>query len=335
MEKGEFIMEKKRDITILFSRLFEDIDEEKIRLRVENLKDEFPTKSNEELCQKIIDTESMLCGIIGAVTGALPWPWSILGIAPDLISLIYKQSNMVLSIAYVFGFDPNAKERASEVMGCIGVSIGAVAGTYGIKKLVERRMEERLIKELFSIILEYFSLRMGRRFVPILGAIGGAFLNYGSVQAVGNIALKYYSTKEKMNIEEKDDEKGLEIIEDVRKIEEEREKEEKPVEIREKPLTSGEEIEKPELKISEAEKREEQQEQEPVEKPEEKVTEMYEENTNKKQGEFQNTEAMYESKETTNIKRASEDTEEPKGENEKNGTGENPGRKIRKNKKNQ
>lgn len=218
-------MEEKKDFTTFFSRLFEDIDEERVRMHVENLRDEFPAKSNEQLCRKIIDNEAMLCGIIGAATGALPWPWSILGVAPDLVALIYKQSNMVLSIAYVYGFEPDMKERAAEVLGCIGASVGAVAGTYGIKKLVERRMEERLVREVLVKIMERLSLRIGRRFIPILGAAGGAFFNYGSVQGTGNMAVKYYAAKSKEDGSKKEQETGTDFIEDVTKIEEDREKE--------------------------------------------------------------------------------------------------------------
>jgi uncharacterized protein (DUF697 family) len=216
-------MEKKFDPTMYLSRLFEDIDEDRVRMNVENLRDEFPEATSEALCQKSIDREAMTCGIMGAFTGALPFPWSILGSAPDLIVLIYRQSTMVLSIAHMLGFEPDVKERAAEVLGCIGASVGAVAGTYGIKKVVERRTEA-LLKALMKQIIERLSLRIGRRFIPIIGAIGGAFFNYGSAQAVGNAALNYYRTKIAEGPAPKTDEEAPEFVEDVKTIEEQPEK---------------------------------------------------------------------------------------------------------------
>ncbi len=217
-------MEKKHDAATYMSKLFEDVDEERVRLAVDNLRDEFPGLTNHQLCQKLIEKEAFLCGLVGACTGALPHPWSILGIAPDLITLISKQSSLVLSIAYVFGFEPNTKERAVEVVGCIGTSFGAVAGTYGIKKLVERRIQRELINELMLKIFQYFSTQIPRRFVPILGAIGGAGFNFGSVKAVGSAAIRYYSTRVRDETR-KEGAPQQEFIPDVRAIEEQKEKE--------------------------------------------------------------------------------------------------------------
>lgn len=213
-------MEKNFDPTIYLSRLFEDIDEDRVRMNVENLRDEFPGATAEALCQKIIDREAMMCGIMGAFTGALPFPWSILGSAPDLIVLIYRQSTMVLSIAHMLGFEPDIRERAAEVLGCIGASVGAVAGTYGIKKVVERRTEQ-LLQALMKKIIEQLSLRIGKRFIPIIGAVGGAFFNYGSAQAVGNAALKYYRTKMTEGSAPTAEREAPGFVEDVKTIEEE------------------------------------------------------------------------------------------------------------------
>lgn len=215
-------MEKKFDFWVLFSKLFQDIDNEKIMLSVENLKDEFPQLDNEQLSQKIIDEEALFCGVIGAATGALPWPWSILGVAPDLMTLITKQSRMVLSIAYVYGYEPDAKERAVEVLGCIGTSAGAVAGTYGIKKLVERKMQQELIAELARRIGALMMRRIGARFIPLIGAMAGGFFNFGSVMAVGNTAMNYYRNRETKAPESPAEDRG-DFIEDVSAVEKSRE----------------------------------------------------------------------------------------------------------------
>jgi len=184
-------MEKKENCSIC-DRLFEDIDKERIRRSVDRLREEFPTFTRQALCRLIIEREATFCGAIGGLTGALPWPWLILGAAPDMIALLVKQSQMILSIAYIYGCEPDSRERMLEILGCLGTSAGAVAGTYGIRRLVERGASKALAELLFSRIFRSMMTRVSPRLVPLIGAATGIAFNQASVWAVGKIAIEYY-----------------------------------------------------------------------------------------------------------------------------------------------
>ncbi len=184
-------MDKKESCS-LCDKLFEDIDKERIRRSVELLREEHPAFTRQELCSLVIEREATFCGIVGGFTGALPWPWLILGVAPDLIALLVKQSQMILSIAYIYGCDPDCKERILEILGCLGTSVGAVAGTYGIRRIVERSAAKAVTDLLLKRILRSMVTRIGPRFVPIIGAAAGVALNQASVRSVGKIALEFY-----------------------------------------------------------------------------------------------------------------------------------------------
>jgi hypothetical protein len=179
----------------IFNKLFEDIDKDRVRHRVENLKDEFPALAEDELVRKIIGQEALYCAFTGACTGVLPWPWIILGTAPDMITLLTMESSLILTIANVYGFEPDGKERAMEVLGCLAASAGAVAGTYGIRRLLDKKLSTLVMEKLARRVLTGFASRLSARFIPFLGAIAGAGINYGSVRGVGKIASDYYKKR--------------------------------------------------------------------------------------------------------------------------------------------
>ncbi|MHC9542340.1 MAG: EcsC family protein [Vulcanimicrobiota bacterium] len=184
-------MDKKEHCS-LCDKLFEDIDKERVRRSVSLLREEHPDFTRQALCRLVIEREATFCGIVGGFTGALPWPWLILGVAPDMITLLVKQSQMILSIAYIYGCDPDSRERILEILGCLGASAGAVAGTYGIRKLVERSAAKAVTDMLLKRILRSMVTRISPRIVPIIGATAGIAFNQASVWSVGKIAMEYY-----------------------------------------------------------------------------------------------------------------------------------------------
>ena len=184
-------MDKKEHCSIC-DKLFEDIDKERILRSVSLLREEHPSFTRQALCRLVIEREATFCGIVGGFTGALPWPWLILGVAPDVITLLVKQSQMILSIACIYDCEPDSRERILEILGCLGASAGAVAGTYGIRKLVEQSAAKAVTDMLFRKILRSMATRISPRIVPIIGATAGIAFNQASVWSVGKIAMDYY-----------------------------------------------------------------------------------------------------------------------------------------------
>jgi len=189
------------DFLEFLRKLIEDFDKEKIRKEVEELKARFPSKSNEELSQRLINDASVVCAIVGAGTGALPGPWTFIGIAPDITTLLMKQSCMVLKIAMIYGYDPDGGERAAEVLGCIGCAGGAVAGAQGIRPLVKAGLKSKLAKEIAKKIGVVLGRRLVAKIVPVVGGLVGGGLNYAGVQVVGKVAAKYYKKKGEPHVE--------------------------------------------------------------------------------------------------------------------------------------
>lgn len=183
---------------IFFSlcNIIEAMDKDEIKANVRILKEEYPELTNEELAKKIIGGHALWCGVFGAGTGLIPGPFSWAGILPDMIILLARQTKMVLSIAYLFGHDPDAHECAVEVLGCIGVTCGAVAGTEGIKYVARLGIESKAMKSLTKKLGDTLSKIMAIELLPIAGAVVGGVFNYTSVVGVGKAAVAYYLSKE-------------------------------------------------------------------------------------------------------------------------------------------
>jgi hypothetical protein len=180
------------DFISLLTRLIEKMDKKAIQKNVKQLKEDHPALSREELCKKIIGKDAILCGLVGAGTGALPGVFSWAAIAPDIANLLLKQSYVVLSIACIYDYDPTMEERAVEVLACMGITGGVVAGNEQIKHLVKLGLKSPLAKELAKKLGTVLSRQLMAKIIPFVGAVVGGALNYAGVVSVGKAAIAYY-----------------------------------------------------------------------------------------------------------------------------------------------
>jgi uncharacterized protein (DUF697 family) len=187
---------KKRADTVLeeiFRSMFEEIDTEKLRREVDELRDKSPDFTPAEHARTLSRRTAIRCAAAGAVTG-LPLGIAALGtLSADLAYLVYQQFRLILGIATVYGHEPSSRERFNEAVSCLAYASGVGAGKQGIAALLGtstvttgmlaeriglRAVQERLVKV-----------------IPFIGVAAGGALNYAAVYAVGRSAVRYYESR--------------------------------------------------------------------------------------------------------------------------------------------
>ena len=158
----------------VFRALFEEIDTDKLRKEVEELRGASPDYSASDHAQILARRAAIRCAAAGAVTGLPLGLAAIATMGADLAYLVHQQFRLILGIATIYGHEPTSRERFSEAMSCLAFAGGVGAGKQGIALL----MKERAV-----------------RLVPFVGAISGGALNYVSVRAVGRTAIRYYESR--------------------------------------------------------------------------------------------------------------------------------------------
>ena len=186
---------KKRADTVLeeiFRAMFEEIDTEKLRKEVEELRVKSPAFAPAEHARTLARRTAIRCAAAGAVTG-LPLGIAALGtLSADLAYLVYQQFRLILGIATVYGHEPSQRERFSEAVACLAYASGVGAGKQGIAALLgsstitggmlAEKIGTRVLKERMA------------KLIPFIGVVSGGALNYAAVYAVGRSAVRYYES---------------------------------------------------------------------------------------------------------------------------------------------
>lgn len=187
---------KRRADTVLeevFRSLFEEIDTDKIRREVEELKEKAPDYAAAKHARTLARRTAIRCAAAGAVTG-LPSGLIALGtLGADLAYLMYQQFRLILGIAAVYGHEPSGRERFAEALSCLAYSSGVGIGKQGVATLLESATVEG------GVVAEKIGARVLRerlaKFIPVVGAISGGALNYAAVRAVARSAIRYYESR--------------------------------------------------------------------------------------------------------------------------------------------
>lgn len=187
---------KKRADSVLeevFRALFEEIDTEKIRREVDEIRADEPATSSMRYAQKLARRTAIRCAAAGAVTG-LPGGIAALGaLGADLAYLVYQQFRLILGIATIYGHEPSSRERFAEALQCLAFASGVGVGKQGLATVLESAAAEG------GIVAEKIGARVAReqvaRFVPIVGAVSAGVLNWAAVQATARNAIRYYESR--------------------------------------------------------------------------------------------------------------------------------------------
>lgn len=159
----------------VFRALFEEIDTEKLKKEIDDLRGKAPEYSQNDHARVLARRTAIRCAAAGAVTG-LPLGFAAIAtLGADLAYLMHQQFRLILAIATIYGHEPSSRERFAEAMSCLAFIGGVGAGKQGIAALM---LKDRAVK-----------------LVPFIGAISGGALNYVSVQAVARTAIRYYESR--------------------------------------------------------------------------------------------------------------------------------------------
>jgi hypothetical protein len=188
-------MKRRADTVLeeLFRAMFEEVDTEKLRKEVDELRAKAPTFEPAQHARILARRTAIRCAAAGAVTG-LPLGLAALGtLGADLAYLVYQQFRLILGIATVYGHEPNARERFAEALSCLAYASGVGAGKQGIAAMLGAATIEG------GMIAEKIGTRVLRdrltKFIPFVGVISGGALNYAAVYAVARSAIRYYESR--------------------------------------------------------------------------------------------------------------------------------------------
>lgn len=187
---------KRRADTVLeevFRAMFEEIDTEKLRKEVEEMRDGAPDFRPAEHARVLARRTAIRCAAAGAVTG-LPLGIATLGtLGADLAYLVYQQFRLILGIATIYGHEPSSRERFNEALSCLAFGSGVGVGKGSIAAVIgSATIEGGLIAE--KIGARFFRDRL-TKMVPFVGVISGGALNYAAVYAVSRSAIRYYESR--------------------------------------------------------------------------------------------------------------------------------------------
>jgi len=155
-----------------------------------------------ELAERAVRKHGRLARVSGATTGL----GGALTLLPDLVSLLWIQTRMVVHVAAACGFDPHDPMRPAELLVVFGLyptpaeARAALDGAgrplalaYADRALRPKDADEQLVKRL----LRFAGRRAGRslagRAIPGLAVVVNAAGNERATRALGEDAIRFYA----------------------------------------------------------------------------------------------------------------------------------------------
>lgn len=193
---GKATQFKKRADSVLeevFRSLFEEIDTDRIRREVDDLRSRTPTFEPAQHARTLARRTAIRCAAAGAVTG-IPYGLLALGtLGADLAYLVFQQFRLILGIATIYGHEPSQRERFSEAVSCLAFASGVGIGKQGLGLALESAtLEGGVIAE--KIGAQFMRERIAK-LIPFVGIVSGGALNYAAVRAVSRSAIRYYESR--------------------------------------------------------------------------------------------------------------------------------------------
>ena len=164
----------------IVGRAARDIDIEQLRADVSAFSARYPGLSRRAKAQRLISRTARRAAALGAVASLPPGWAAFAAMGPELSTLIWLQSRMVLGLHLLYDLTPEPEERSAEVLlglaAGAGIRAGRSLGTRAGEELAERLVVRALGRE-------------GSHLVPLAGIAAGALLNFAAVKAVGRAVL--------------------------------------------------------------------------------------------------------------------------------------------------
>lgn len=156
--------------------IWTDVDKDEISEDVRRFRLRHSGLSDDALVQKLIHQTALRCGAVGAVASAPPGILAIVPLAADLAYQVLALNRLVLTIARVYGKPTSRPQRG----GAVAVSFAAGGGAEVLRRAAVKAVQRALRRGATS------------RMIPLVGAVVGGVMSYGSVVAIGRQAQEYY-----------------------------------------------------------------------------------------------------------------------------------------------
>ncbi|MEQ8223462.1 MAG: hypothetical protein ABRQ37_14220, partial [Candidatus Eremiobacterota bacterium] len=184
---------------------FDYINPEKIKNRVNTIKDRHPEWEKEDICKELVRQKARLCGTTGAISAlpsSLPGIGTFMtlagGTAVDITTMVVFLSELTLEIATVYNREPSTEASTKEAFWVLSSCFGVEAATVGISKVAiinaSKKVLSVLIKKLLSIIGGWLAKGILLRMIPLVGSIVNASINMSACKQVGKESVLWYKT---------------------------------------------------------------------------------------------------------------------------------------------
>lgn len=169
---------------------------------------EHPDATNRELAEMVRKRHATLARMEGAVAGlpatVAPVAGAAAAILPDLVSLAWIQSRMVVHIAAVTGHDTTDQDTAAEMLVLLGfyrtTEAARVALTEASKRVAVRLVNTyikgatlTLLKQMFRYVGIKFTRVALLKAVPFVSVPISAGVNDLSTRSLGKKAIEFYA----------------------------------------------------------------------------------------------------------------------------------------------
>lgn len=170
------------------AQAIDDTDEAGAKLRVAQLREEFPEATVEALAHKLTMKKCRETAVVGATTSSatlIPGLGTIagltLGIAADLGITFIMQSELVLEMAALYDHQLTPEEKRRTVLLVTGLSGGTTTLAHRAGRGVSKRVTARVGSKYVT------------RAIPIVGMAASASTNAVMTYVIGNRSQKYFS----------------------------------------------------------------------------------------------------------------------------------------------
>jgi len=177
-------------------------DIESIKSFVDKQKELHPELKNDPLAlsNRMVKKREWYGAATSFVWGLGGW-WTLI---PNLAHIWRIHGRLVLTVAYIYGYDLDDPERREEIALCVALSSASEAvnkmmreaGMAGVKKALLTEASKEFIKSLPNKLITIAgkkSITNVGKIVPIVGGIIGGVMDFYSTKGVGKAAISYYS----------------------------------------------------------------------------------------------------------------------------------------------
>jgi len=153
-------------------------DSAKLQRQLDQLRAENPRLNTDALMRKLINSQSLKCGLVGAIAALGGFVTLPIALPIDILLSMRIQATMVQFIAAAYD-QTNTAGRQVKLQTQM-VMAGSVEVTETATSLI-MRFVLRLLGESLSLL------------IPLIGSLVGFGVNYAIAQATGHMALRFYS----------------------------------------------------------------------------------------------------------------------------------------------